>query len=76
MRNEIKCLHAEVISVLKQKGIDYNKLRAGLVPSTDKHEAAFIFDSTLIIKSFTYGREVMLKILPNLEQKSVQSVLW
>jgi len=74
MRNEIKCLHAEVISVLKQKGIDYNKLRAGLVPSTDKHEAAFIFDSTLI-KSSIYGREVMLKILPKLEPKSVQSVL-
>jgi len=74
MRREILRLHENTIDILSSKGIDYSELRSGLVPSADKHEAAFIFDSTEI-ESSMYGREVFKQVLPLLEPRTTQSVL-
>jgi len=74
MRQEIQAAHQEVIQILAEKGIDYASLRSGLVPKSDKHEAAFIFDSEAI-ESGIYGREVLKRLLPLLEPRSTQGVL-
>jgi DNA-binding ferritin-like protein (Dps family) len=44
------------------------------VPSTDKEEAVFIFDSS-VTNSGLYGREIFNQILPLLEPRSTQSIL-
>ena len=74
MRCEIQELHTELIDILKLKGIEYEKLKSALVPSLDKQEAAFIFDSTAF-DSDNYGHETFRQILPLLEAKSKQSIL-
>lgn len=74
MRREIQALHRELISILGTKGIDYNSLRAALVPSMDRQEAAFIFDSTAF-DSGLYGRETFNHVLPLLDPRSTQSIL-
>lgn len=74
MRQEIAALHKQTIEVLRKKGIDYGSLRSGLAPVLNRHEAAFIFDSSEI-KSSWYGREVFARLLPLLEPASTQSVL-
>lgn len=74
MRREIQSMHRDVVQILASKGIAYRELRSGLVPNTDKHEAAFIFDSTAIDSSH-YGPEVFNQILPLLEPQATQSVL-
>ena len=74
MRREILELHDEVIGILSLKGINYSDLRSGLVPNADKHEAAFIFDSTKI-ESCAYGSEVMARVLPLLDPRTTHSVL-
>ncbi|MEB2320746.1 MAG: hypothetical protein OZ935_19055 [Pseudomonadota bacterium] len=56
MRQEIVALHKQTVEVLRQKGIDYGSLRSGLAPVLNRHEAAFIFDSSEI-KSSWYGRD-------------------
>ncbi|MGD9850816.1 MAG: hypothetical protein AB7T38_06100 [Nitrospirales bacterium] len=74
MRQAIQATHQEVIRLLTEKGIDYANLRSGLVPNSDKHEAAFIFDSEAI-ESSIYGREVIKRLLPLLDPRTTQSVL-
>lgn len=74
MLQEIAALHKQTIEVLHQKGIDYGSLRSGLAPVLNRHEAAFIFDSSAIHSPW-YGREVFAKILPLLEPTSTQSLL-
>jgi hypothetical protein len=74
MKNEIQLMHAELIEILEAKGIDYSGLRSALVPSMDKEEAIFIFDSSMI-GSNLYGREVFDQLLPLLEPRSTQSIL-
>lgn len=74
MRREIVSMHAKVVEVLKTKGIDYKQLRSALVPQMDKHEAAFIFDSTEVA-SGDYGPKVIERLLPLLEPTSTQSLL-
>ncbi|WP_212590183.1 hypothetical protein [Xanthomonas graminis] len=74
MRQEIVMLHGKTVEVLRQKGIDYGSLRSGLAPVLNRHEAAFIFDSSAI-KSSWYAREVFAKLLPLLEPASTQSLL-
>lgn len=75
IRREIQVLHTATIDVLAKKGVDYACLRSGLVPVLNRHEAAFIFDSTAI-KSSWYGFEVARQVLPLLEPTSTQSVLY
>jgi hypothetical protein len=74
MNLEIRSLHQELVRVLESKGIDYNKLRAALVPSMDRQEAALIFDSTMF-ESALYGRETFSCLMPLLEPRSTQSIL-
>lgn len=74
MRQEIAALHKQTVEVLRQKGVDYGALRSGLAPVLNRHEAAFIFDSSAV-KSSWYGREVFGQVLPLLEPASTQSLL-
>ncbi len=74
MKREIQMLHAETVKVLASKKIEYAELRSALVPSMDKHEAVFLFDSTEC-KSRLYGREVFDHLLPILDQRTTQSIL-
>lgn len=74
MHLEIQRMHVATCEILKAKGIAYETLKAGLVPSADRHEAAFIFDSQCIDSSW-YGFEVAKAILPLHDTRSTQSVL-
>lgn len=74
VRREIQGMHLATQKVLASKGIKYADLRAGLVPSTDRHEAGFIFDSQCIESSW-YGLEVARAILPLVDKRTTQSVL-
>lgn len=74
MRKEIAVLHAELLSILRSKNIDYTSLRSALTPSTDRHEAAFLFDSQAF-DSGLYGRETFNCLLPLLDPRSTQSIL-
>jgi hypothetical protein len=74
VRREIQRMHLAVQQILASKGIEYADLRAGLVPSADRHEAGFIFDSQCIESSW-YGLEVARAILPLLDKRTTQSVL-
>jgi hypothetical protein len=74
LRREIQRLHRDLIAILESKSIEYDALRSALVPSMDRQEAAFIFDSTAF-ESGLYGRETFNYILPLLEPKSTQSIL-
>lgn len=74
VRREIQAMHGAMLGILAKKGIQYSRLRSGLTPVLNRHEAAFIFDST-VIESSWYGREVMRELLPLLEPKSTQSIL-
>lgn len=74
MKNEIQTLYGQLLDVLKAKRIDYNELRAGLVPIMDKHEALFIFDSQKT-GSNNYGRDIFNQLLPLLDPRTTQSIL-
>jgi hypothetical protein len=74
MRREIAALHADLLSILRSKNIDYTSLRSALTPSTDRHEAAFLFDSQAF-DSGMYGRETFNCLLPLLDRCSTQSIL-
>lgn len=74
MRKEIAVLHADLLSILRSKNIDYTSLRSALTPSMDRHEAAFLFDSQAF-DSGLYGRETFNCLLPLLDPRSTQSIL-
>ena len=67
-------MHRTMKDVLIAKNINYANLKMALVPNDDRHEAGFIFDSTMI-ESASYGREVMQQVLPLLEKRTTQSIL-
>lgn len=74
IRREILGIHKQTVDVLRRKGIEYASLRSGLAPVLNRHEAAFIFDSTAIQSSW-YGREAIRQVLPLLEPACTQSLL-
>lgn len=74
MKREIQLIHSQLVQILATKKIDYNDLRAALVPGLDRHEAIFIFDSCET-GSGLYGREVLNEILPLLDPRTTQSIL-
>ena len=74
IRREIQSMHRTMIDALAAKGINYEDLKTSLVPSADRHEAGFIFDSTAI-ESLDYGREIMQQVLPLLDKRTTQSIL-
>jgi hypothetical protein len=74
MMAEIQSMFRSTVRDLGKSGIDYAKLKTALVPSLDRHEAGFIFDSTAT-DTCSYGAEVMSHVLPLLGLESTQSVL-
>lgn len=74
MRKEIEVLHGDLISILRDKNIDYSSLRPALTPSIDRHEAAFLFDSHAF-NSNLYGRETFNCLLPLFDPRSTHSIL-
>lgn len=74
MMAEIQAMFRSTVRDLGKKGVEYAKLKTALIPSLDRHEAGFIFDSTAI-ESGSYGSEVISHILPLLDARSTQSVL-
>jgi hypothetical protein len=74
MKNEIQRMHDELVDILKTKKIDYASLRPALVPSMDKEEAIYLFDSTEIDTGL-YGRQIFDQLLPLLDSRSTQSIL-
>lgn len=74
MMQEIQMMHAELVRILAAKNIDYASLRSGLVPSLDRQEAVFIFDSQAT-GSEMYGPDVFKLLLPLLDPRTTQSIL-
>lgn len=52
----LRTMHRQVVSTLLAKGINYNDLSTALTPRSDKHEIAFVFDSSQSASSY-YGGE-------------------
>lgn len=59
---------------LYEKGIDYTKLKAALVPSTTREEWAYLFDWQKS-KCALYGREAVHSMLPLLNPQGTHSLL-
>ena len=74
MFREIQGMRGQVERVLREKGIEYDKLRSALVPSQDRREIALVFDSNSI-KSNWYGGDVIKRVIPLFNRKSNHSVL-
>ncbi len=74
MQKSIQHMHRELIAILQHKGIDYGSLRTALVPSTDKKEAAFLFNPDLI-EGDLYGNAVFENLTPLLSTKTCNSIL-
>lgn len=71
---EIQGMRKEVAAVLKLKGVNYDELRAALVPNPERLEIALIFDWTKI-ESNWYGNEVFKRLIPLLDPKTKNSIL-
>lgn len=52
----LRAMHQQVVSTLLAKGINYNDLSTALTPRSNKHEIAFVFDSSRATSSY-YGGE-------------------
>jgi hypothetical protein len=74
VRESIRRLHYDACGILNRKGVPYEQLKAGLVPCTKNHEAAFLFDSRRIV-SACYGIAVADVLLPLLDMRSTRSLL-
>lgn len=74
VRREIVGAHKELLRVLAAKGIDYQSLKAGLVPSADRLERGFVFDTPLI-ESNWYGYDVAQVLLPLVNRRTTCSFL-
>ena len=74
MMREIQGWRAELLRILKSKGIEYSDLKKALVPSTDKTEIALLFDST-VVGDYSYGRAISERLIPLFPKNSTHSVL-
>lgn len=74
MRSDLQDMHSKLIKILAKKGVPYNELRGALVPSTDKKEVGFLFDSEQI-SSGMYGAEIFDKLVPLLDRRTSHSIL-
>jgi hypothetical protein len=73
--NEIQRFHEDFLTILSSKGIVYDNLRTALVPQTDKHEAAFLFDEHRCAPERIAGvdaADALFKLLP---AKTTHSIL-
>lgn len=66
IRSGFKCMK----DILKQNGIDYDKLKSALIPpnAKNKFDFSFVFDSTLINESW-YSRTIFEKLFKTLLDK-------
>lgn len=71
---EIQAMRKQVVDALKAKGVNYDELRAALVPDREKLELALIFD-TMKIESSWYGYEVFKRLIPLLDPRTKNSIL-
>jgi len=71
---EIQAMHNQLLSQLKSKSIDYSCLKNALVPSKQKQEAVFVFNS-LALGNTWYGYAVFEKLIPLLNKNSSHSIL-
>ncbi len=71
---EIQAMRAQVAQILESKGINYNDLRAALVPNRKKLEIALIFDR-MLIEDNRYGYQVFQRIIPLLDLRTKNSIL-
>ncbi len=67
-------MFSQVVEILKAKGIDYTQLKPALVPSMERREAAFMFDTSQIPDSW-YGQCVFERVVPLLKGRSTHSIL-
>jgi hypothetical protein len=74
MRKSIMNEHENLLRILRMKSVNYASLRRALVPSADRSELAFLFDSTRIDNHW-YGHEVAQKLVPLINRKSTCSFL-
>lgn len=75
MQNEICNAHAKTVEILASKGVDYAKLRGALTPRRDRHEMAFVFDSSATGNQYNYGTPVHDRILTLLPAKQFSCAL-
>lgn len=66
MHNEIKTAFNDLITILKEKKINYEELRSILTPSQDRQDICFVYDSLKTINSACYGYEILQDLLPEL----------
>lgn len=71
---EIQGMREQVARILKSKGVNYDDLRAALVPDREKLEIALIFD-TMKIEDSWYGYQVFERIIPLLDPLTKNSIL-
>lgn len=74
MFRTIQQLHRETVKILNRKGIEYESLKSALIPSPEKIEVGFIFDS-MQADSSSYGNEAMQQVLSLLDDRSSHSLL-
>lgn len=72
--SEIEYLFDELGLILESKNINYQDLKKGLIPSLDRKEVAFVFDTNRI-KSGSYGADVFEHLLPAFSNTGSHSVL-
>lgn len=73
MHQEIRAMHAHLLGALQLKQIEYANLKPALIPSIDRNEAGFLFDSQEI--NSWYGYAVAEQIIPLLDKRTTQSIL-
>ncbi len=64
----------EMVSILEQKGIQYDELKNALIPHRDKREVAFTFNRESIDSGW-YGNDVFTQLIPLLDKRSSHSIL-
>lgn len=72
---EIQRFHADLIDILRVKGIDYASLRSALTPQPTKHDAAFLFDEQRCDNTFVPGVECADALFKALDPKTTHSIL-
>ncbi|MDN5091062.1 hypothetical protein [Aliarcobacter butzleri] len=71
---QINDLHEKLNDILEDKKIKYQDLKTCLIPSIEKQEVLFVFDSSKINNAW-YGNEVFEQILPLFDKKTNHSIL-
>jgi hypothetical protein len=74
MHDEINKAFQDCILVLDEMKIKYEDLKNGLIPSSNKKEIAFVFDTNQM--EANYGFQVFSILIPLLDKKSCNSVLF